>query len=358
MIRTPAPARLLRGRGALEAAAGEIARLARRPLLVRGTVGEARVRARLDPALAAAGVTPERHRHQGPTTAAAIGRAADAAHVAGCDGVVGVGGGRVLDVAKAAAWRAGLPVVTVPTSPATCAAVTSIAITYDDAGAWSGPLLGATGPELCVLDADALAAAPNRLLAAGVLDALVKVREVRLAARRLPHPDAWSTTALAACAVLAELVDPAVGVEAQVWPPPATERAALAEAVVWLPGLIAGLAGEANKLAAAHAIHNALTLLPGHERALHGELVALGLLGQESLDGADDAKLAALVAWMRRLGVDPSLDGLGCGALWGDPDPVLDHALAHAGMRAAFPTVTAERLTAALRRVEALAGPG
>jgi len=358
MIRTPAPARVLRGQAALEAAAPEVARLGHRPLLVHGTVGEARVRPRLDPALAAAGVAPERHCHEGPTTAPAIERAARAARAAGCDAVLGVGGGRVLDVAKAAAWRVGLPAVAVPTSPATCAAVTAIAVAYDDAGAWSGPVPGVTGPELCVLDAGVLAAAPDRLLAAGVLDALVKVREVRLAARRLAHPDAWSTTALAACAVLADLVDPAAGAAASIWPPPAPERATLAEAVVWLPGLVAGLAGEANKLAAAHAVHNALTLLPGHERALHGELVAVGLLVQEALDGAGDASLVALVAWMRRLGVDPSLEGLGCGALWRDPDPVLAHALSHAGMRAAFPAVNADGLAAALRRVEALAGRG
>ena len=358
MIRTPAPARVLRGRGALEAVAGEITWLGRRPLLVHGSVGEARVRTRLGPALAAAGVTPERHRHEGPTTVTAIGRAATAARAAGCNVVIGVGGGRVLDVAKAAAWRAGLPAVVVPTSPATCAAVTAIAVAYDNAGAWAGPVAGATAPELCVLDADALAEAPDRLLAAGVLDAVVKVREVRLAARRLPQADAWSTTAQAACAVLAGLVDPAAGGGALSWPPAPPERAVLAEAVVWLPGLIAGLAGEANKLAAAHAVHNALTLLPGHERSLHGELVALGLLVQEALDGADDAALAELVAWMRRLGVDPSLEGLGCGALWDDPDPVLAHALSHAGMRAAFPDVTAEGLAAALRRVDALAGRG
>lgn len=355
MIRTLAPRRILRGTGALEAVGHEIARLGTRPVVVHGRVGDAVVRPRLDPALGRAGLTPIRVEHAGPVTSGAIDRLASRLRRNGGDVVVAIGGGRVLDAGKAAAHATNLPVVAVPTSPATCAAVTAISVVYDDAGAWAGPLSTDACPEVCVLDVDVLASAPDRLLTAGIVDALVKVREVRLAVQRAHPDDPWSASALAQCTVLAELVDPNANGVARTWPPAPASRAKLADAVVWLPGLIAGLAGEANKLAAAHAVHNALTWLPGHERAMHGELVAVGLLVQDALEDADDAALSRTIAWMRALGIDPSLAGVGCEALWEDPSPVLERVLTHTAMRTAFPSVDLRTLTATLRRVDELA---
>lgn len=50
--------------------------------------------------------------------------------------VVGIGGGKVLDAAKLVAERAQVPVVTIPTSAATCAAWTALSNVYDDTGAF------------------------------------------------------------------------------------------------------------------------------------------------------------------------------------------------------------------------------
>ena len=40
-----------------------------------------------------------------------------------CSGIIGIGGGKIMDLAKAVGAAAGAPVFTVPTSAATCAAV-------------------------------------------------------------------------------------------------------------------------------------------------------------------------------------------------------------------------------------------
>ncbi|MBA2667449.1 MAG: iron-containing alcohol dehydrogenase [Trueperaceae bacterium] len=344
MSATLAPGLVMRGTSALATIPAHVAALGARPLLVRGDAGAA------DAGVVLAGVPEARHR--GVVTRSAIDRLAGHVRAGRHDVVIGVGGGRVLDAAKGASDLSGVPFVAVPTSPATCAAATALCVLYDDTGVWSGPLFVRSCPAVVVLDATVLAAAPDRLLAAGVLDALCKVEEVRLAARTAPERDTFLSAALALCGALAAAVDPGAGALPSGLPAARTERAALAEAVILLPALIAGLAGEGNKLAAAHAVHNALTLLPGHHAALHGELVAFGVLVQLALAGASDDTLAARAAWMQRLGVDASLTGLGCGDYLEDPDPVVARMSAAPALRRAFPAANGAALDEALRRVD------
>jgi glycerol dehydrogenase len=352
---TIAPALVIRGPGVMAALGGHVAALGARPLLVRGRVGFEAVRGALEASLATADLPVAAVRHDGPVTPEAIERLATPLRAGAHDVVVGVGGGRVLDAAKAAAHRCALPFVAVPTSPATCAAVTALSVLYDEDGRWSGPTFAARCPDVALLDADVLAAAPDRLLAAGVLDAVCKVEEVRLAARSAAA-DGFLDCALALCDVLAKQVDPATGALADGLPAEPAARAALAEAVVVAPGLIAGLAGEGNKLAAAHALHNALTQLPGHHRSLHGEVVAFGVLVQMALLRTPFETIRERARWMLRLGVDVSLDGLGCGAYHAAPAPVLAWALGAPALRHAFPSLTQERLAEVVDEVDRVAG--
>jgi glycerol dehydrogenase len=48
--------------------------------------------------------------------------------------------------------------------------------------------------------------------------------------------------------------------------------------------LLSGLGFESSGLAAAHAIHNGLTIAPGTHSFMHGEKVAFGLLAQLMLE--------------------------------------------------------------------------
>ena len=246
MIRTLAPASSSRGDGALDATGAAVARLGARPLLVHGEVGFALVADRLRTSLAAADRTARETAHAGPVTAAAIERLAQstrrpagttswsASAAAACS---------TRPRGRPTAWAR--PFVAIPTSPATCAATTALSVLYDDAWVWQAPAPTRACPTLVVLDPVVLAAAPDRLLAAGVLDALCKVEEVRIASRTAPPATPGSDAALAVCDALAAWVDPATGALTDGLPSAPDVRAALAEAVVVLPGLIAGLGGRA-----------------------------------------------------------------------------------------------------------------
>ena len=73
--------------------------------------------------------------------------------------------------------------------------------------------------------------------------------------------------------------------------------------------MVGGLGERYTRVAAAHAVHNGLTVLPQTEKFLHGTKVAYGILVQSALLGQDDV-LAQLVAAYRRFNLPTTLRAL------------------------------------------------
>ncbi|VTN14909.1 Glycerol dehydrogenase [Raoultella terrigena] len=72
------------------------------------------------------------------------------------------------------------------------------------------------------------------------------------------------------------------------------------DAIIAGGGMVGGLGERYTRVAAAHAVHNGLTVLPQTEKFLHGTKVAYGILVQSALLGQDEV-LAQLVAAYRPL---------------------------------------------------------
>ena len=363
------PGRYISERGAAGLAGTEVAAVGKSALLVHGDVGYGLLKDELLAGLAAAGVSVTEARHEGYCGEATARRLADRGEAAGCDVVLAVGGGRVLDTGKSAADMLGAPCVLVPTSPSTCSAASAVVVDYTPDGTHIGGRM--VRPSVASLvDPEFLARAPDRLLVSGIVDALAKALEVRLGVGRIDGPGAEVVAAVtlsddlerilmehavAAVAAGPEPLDAPVSAEADAG---RTPRQLVAEASLLWPGLIGSLAGERARLAAAHAMHNALTVLPGSHVSLHGELIAFGILVQLVLqDRADDA-LAKTAAWFADLGCPCDLEALGCGAFLTDEatrTQVLERACAMVPMLATFPGIEPARLERAMRTADEVA---
>ncbi|MDI4645260.1 iron-containing alcohol dehydrogenase family protein [Cohnella hashimotonis] len=224
---------------------------------------------------------------EGRCTAQKIDVYADKTTAFGAEFVVGAGGGSALDLSKAVGQRLGLPVVTIPTVPATCAAWSALIVLYDDAGRFVGRRPLTRSPALVLADADLLAAAPLRYLSAGIADSVVLWYASRINVSygkygRIDGHIGWHTSLLALEILKREAV--AVYREAQ---KDKTHPAFpdVIDAIFLLAGLVGSIGGNGKRAAFAHAIHDALTWFPETKGTLHGEKVAFGLIAQLALEG-------------------------------------------------------------------------
>lgn len=75
--------------------------------------------------------------------------------------------------------------------------------------------------------------------------------------------------------------------------------------------LLSGLGFESGGLAAAHAIHNGMTVLPGAHSYLHGEKVAFATIAQLVLEDAAKDELEAVLDFSASVGLPLTLSDIG-----------------------------------------------
>jgi len=83
------------------------------------------------------------------------------------------------------------------------------------------------------------------------------------------------------------------------------------EKVIEANTLLSGIGFESGGLAAAHAIHNGLTVLPECHHMYHGEEVAFGVLTQLMLENVPSEELDEIVNFCIEVGLPVTLGELG-----------------------------------------------
>ncbi len=308
-----APARVLRGGQAWQEAQGAIQGLCTQPLVLGRSVATAPVRAELLADLAAQGLQPLAAELRFDCCEEDLQALAPRASQAACDGVIAIGGGKVLDAGKLLAHRLGLPCITVPTSAATCAGWTALANLYSPQGAFRGDVALDRCPDLLIFDHDLVAQAPARTLASGIADAMAKWYEASVSSGE--SSDGLVQQAVQQARLLRDLL--LLEGQGAMKAPGSETWARVAEASALTAGLIGGLGGARCRTVAAHAIHNGLTQLAQTHGVLHGEKVGFGILVQLRLEELVGGNLLAaqarrqLLPFFRELAIPVDLADLG-----------------------------------------------
>lgn len=302
-----APAQVRRGAGILPTSGAAIARLGQRPLVIGGDRALNQAMPLLTPALSNLTVSTAAPVTDCSEATLASMRQAIAQHQA--DVVIGIGGGKALDTAKLVAHQTHLPVVTIPTSAATCAAWTALSNVYSDEGAFLYDVALDRCPDLLILDYDLVVTAPQRTLIAGIGDALAKWYEGSVSSG---HSDQTLVVAAVQQArVLRDLLLQKTA--AALAEPGGSAWREVVDACVLLAGVMGGLGGAQCRTVAAHAVHNGLTHLTISHGVLHGEKVAYGILVQLRLEElAQQSSLAysarqQLIQFYREIGLPKTL---------------------------------------------------
>ena len=226
--------------------------------------------------------------------------------------IVGIGGGKTLDTAKAVAYYTQSPVIIVPTMASTDAPCSALSVIYTQKGEFSEYLFLKSNPDMVIMDTDIIKNAPSRLLVSGMGDALATYFEARATANSNSNSIAGGKATKTAIA-LAKLCYETLledGYKAK----QAVENHVCTKAVeniIEANTLLSGVGFESGGLAAAHAIHNGLTAIEQTHKYFHGEKVAFGTLVQLVLENESLEEINKVLEFCESVGLPITLSDIG-----------------------------------------------
>ena len=264
------------------------------------------------PGLAEAGINSTVEKFNYECTQAEIDRLGELAVKNKANVIVGVGGGKSLDSAKAVAYYHKLPVILYPTIASTDAPCTALAVIYKENGEFDRYLFLPQNPDAVIADMDILASAPVKFFAAGVGDALATYFEARACYACngvnlvLKKPSRTGLGLAKLCFdLLRENVAQAMDAVTNKVPSPALEQ--VIEATIYL----SGVGAESGGLAAAHAVNNGMSVVGDLHHVQHGEKVTFGLLTQLVLENAPKSELEDVIGIIKTVGLPLTLEDMG-----------------------------------------------
>ena len=306
------PNRYVQGRGELKNLPEHAKKLGKKLFVIISASGLKRVRDLLEKSFENTGMELVFEEFQGECCETEIKRLGSRFQENKCDLVVGVGGGKIHDSAKAAAYYQGAPVVIIPTIASTDAPCSALSVIYSETGVFERYLFLNSNPDLVLVDTDIIAAAPSRLLVSGMGDALATYFEARAVAASGALSCAGGKPTKGALA-LAKLCYETLledGVKAKL----AVEAGACTQAVeniIEANTYLSGIGFESGGLAGAHAIHNGLTVIKDCHHLYNGEKVAFGTLTQLVLENAGQKLLEEVIGFCMDVGLPTTFAELG-----------------------------------------------
>ncbi len=271
------------------------------------------------------------------------------------DLILGIGGGKAIDTAKAAADQLQIPVFTIPTIASTCAAITKLSVVYSSKGDFESFLFFDKPPAHCFMDSDIIATAPVQYLWAGMGDTIAKYYECTFASRgdQLDHRS-WMGIEISKMCVQPilqygekALEDCSRGLNSF-----EVEQVILNNIVS--TGLVSMLVEEKYNGALAHSLFYGLTLLEHIEKKhLHGEVVAYGVLVQLAMDNQEE-ELRRLYDFYKKVQLPTCLADIEVENHRGYLESVLEETIKGPDMKYLPYKVTKDMVFEAIQKVESI----
>ena len=199
-----------------------------------------------------------------------------------------------------------------PTIASTDAPCSALSVIYSDEGVFEEYLFLPANPNLVLVDTDVVSAAPARLLVSGMGDALATYFEARAVKASDSGTCAGGKATNAAISLAKLCYDTLIenGLRAKL----AVERHVCTRAVenvIEANTLLSGIGFESGGLAAAHAVHNGLTVLEASHQFYHGEKVAFGTLVQLVLEDAPTEEIEEVIDFCLDVDLPVCLEDIG-----------------------------------------------
>jgi len=291
-------------------------------LLIAHADDVARIRTQLEATSEKFGITFVTSNFVGECSRQEVARLQEVALKNNCDCTIGLGGGKAIDTAKCVAQ--GNALIIVPTIAATDAPTSHSAVLYTTDGAFDDYAYFKQSPSVVLIDTTVIANAPTRFLVSGMGDALSTFFEARATSKAFANVNAGlpcgyregfsepakSTKTALALAALCYKTLMEDGVKAKQACDCNAVTPAL-ENIIEANILLSGLGFESGGLAAAHAIHDGLTMLEGTHKYFHGEKVAFGTLAQLVLENAPTEEVEEVLDFCIAVGLPVCLSDIG-----------------------------------------------
>ncbi len=310
--------RYIQCHGALKEIGAEAKHLGKKAYIMGDEVTLAKTMDKVSESLKSAGLEYTARVFDGSSTNKSFEIIAGEIKASGSDVIIAVGGGRVLDICKAASEMTDTRIITVPTSAATCAAWAVLYVTYSENGNIEASRFLSHEISAVIADLDVIFDdCPARYIASGIADALAKKPEFLFTMLQLgeegQRPNTDAATRLADYTFKNYLKTGAKAYRAALEHKECQEVDDIICCNIMLTGLISDLSTGGKQLAVAHNFYDAVCYLHKDVRQsyLHGELVGLGLALQMSINGTSDEEIQEMENFLKSIDCPTKLTDVG-----------------------------------------------
>lgn len=230
--------------------------------------------------------------------------------VADAEVICALGGGSCMDIAKLIAFRRGLPLIMIPTTASSDSPCTFASIIYSEDGSRIiSDYAHYRCPDVVMVDSKVIANAPERLIAAGMGDAMTTWYEGFACYNNPELKPAITETALMLANLCRSIVmkDGLAAYEAVKENKVTPELEKVIEANCFL----SSIGGLNTGCACAHGFGDWLCTIPGGHDFMHGERVFIGLITQLILEKYPDEEIEQIMKFGRAIGLPICVGDMG-----------------------------------------------